>query len=152
MKESAQAALTWLRSHCEELGLEAELFERSDLHVHVPAGAIPKDGPSAGVTILAALASALTGRSLRPGLAMTGELTLRGSVLGVGGVVEKVLAARRAGLREIWVPEKNRRQIEEMPAHLREGLEFRFVADAGTLLHGVLGPEPARTRKAAAVG
>src|SRR5919197_833804 len=107
MKESAQAALSWVRAHADELGVELHFWERADINVHVPAGAIPKDGPSAGVTMTAALASLLTGRSLRPGVAMTGEVSLSGRVLPVGGIKEKVLAANRAGVRTVIMPRRN---------------------------------------------
>ena len=145
MKESAQAALTYLRSTAERWGIDPALFEKSDIHVHVPAGAIPKDGPSAGITMLTALASALTGRPVRDGLAMTGEITLRGAVLPVGGIKEKVLAARAAGVSEIYLPERNRKDIEEIDPVLRQPLTFHFVAQVDDVLREVLAPPSAQS-------
>jgi ATP-dependent Lon protease len=127
MKESAVAALSYLRSRSRELGLPAGFYEGQDLHVHVPAGAIAKDGPSAGVAICVALLSVLTDTPCRPRLAMTGEITLRGKVLPVGGIKEKVLAAARAGVTEIILPERNRKDLEEIPAEVRRSLQFHFV-------------------------
>jgi len=142
MKESAQAALTYLRSTAERWGIDPALFEKSDIHVHVPAGAIPKDGPSAGITMLTALASALTGRPVRDGLAMTGEITLRGAVLPVGGIKEKVLAARAAGVSEVFLPERNRTDVEEIDEVLRQPLTFHFVAQVDDVLKAVLALPP----------
>jgi ATP-dependent Lon protease len=128
MKESAQAALSWVRSHAAELGIPQDFWEVSDIHIHVPAGAIPKDGPSAGVTLAAALASLLTGRSLRPGLAMTGEISLSGRVLPVGGIKEKVLAAHRAGVRTVILPRRNGKSFkEDLPAEVREAMTVHLV-------------------------
>ncbi|NKB89921.1 MAG: endopeptidase La [Acidobacteria bacterium] len=147
MKESAEAALSYLRSHADELGIPSKAFREHDLHVHVPAGATPKDGPSAGVTIVSALASLFTGRSVAPDLGMTGELTLRGLVLPVGGVKNKVLAARRAGLRRIALPAKNAKDLEEIPEHVREGIEFHFVERVGDMLELALPGSPPAPRK-----
>jgi ATP-dependent Lon protease len=127
MKESAYAALSYLRARAKSLGISEDFFRETDLHIHVPAGAVPKDGPSAGVTILTALASLLTCRPIKPNLAMTGEVTLRGSVLPVGGIKEKVLAARRSGIKQIILPEKNKNDLEEIPAKVKEGLSFHLV-------------------------
>ncbi|MDG2307300.1 MAG: endopeptidase La [Candidatus Binatia bacterium] len=127
MKESAQTALSLIRSRAEALGIEPDFFENSDIHVHVPAGAIPKDGPSAGVTIATCLASLLTNRPVRPDVAMTGEITLRGTVMPIGGVKEKVLAARRAGIKTVLLPHRNEKDIEDVPAGVRAEMEFRFV-------------------------
>jgi ATP-dependent Lon protease len=138
MKESAQAALTYLRSTAERWGIDPSLFEKSDIHVHVPAGAIPKDGPSAGITMLTALASVLTGRPVRDGVAMTGEITLRGAVLPVGGIKEKVLAARAAGINEIYLPSRNTKDVEEIDPVLREPLRFHYVEQADDVLRSVL--------------
>ncbi len=129
MKESAQAALSFARAHASELGLPADYFEDRDLHIHVPEGAIPKDGPSAGITIAAAMVSAFLERPLRRDLAMTGEITLRGNVLPVGGIKEKVLAARRSGIKTILLPESNRKNLEEIPKALRKDLTLEFVGD-----------------------
>src|SRR3990170_4136393 len=121
MKESAQAALSWIRSHAERLGVDPEFWEKWDLHLHIPAGAIPKDGPSAGVTMLVALVSLLTGRPVKPALAMTGEITLSGRVLPVGGIKEKVLAAKRAGILEVVLPAWNEKALlEEVPPAIRD--------------------------------
>jgi ATP-dependent Lon protease len=127
MKESAEAARSWLRSPGGRLDLTAESFEGSDLHLHVPAGAVPKDGPSAGVAMVTSLASLMTGRPVRPYLAMTGEITLRGKVLPVGGIKEKLLAAKRAGIHTVVLPERNQRDAEEIEAELLKGLELCYV-------------------------
>ena len=128
MKESARAALSYLRSRADELGIDAELFDQYDIHIHVPAGAIPKDGPSAGITIAAALASLLTDTALKPDLAMTGEITLRGKVLPVGGVRDKVLAAHRAGVRTVILPDRNESELSEVPQNVRDALAFVYAA------------------------
>jgi len=124
MKESAQAALSYVRSHAEELGINKDFFEKTDIHIHVPAGAIPKDGPSAGVTMTTALVSLLTGKRSKSDLAMTGEITLRGKVMPIGGVKEKVLAARRAGIRTVILPERNMNDLEDVPEELRKEMTF----------------------------
>jgi ATP-dependent Lon protease len=128
MKESAQAALSWVRSHARELGVMEDFWDRSDVHIHVPAGAIPKDGPSAGVTLAVALASLVTGRRVRPGLAMTGEISLSGRVLPVGGIKEKVLAAHRAGAVTVVLPRRNEKNLrEDVPAEVRGAMTFHLV-------------------------
>ena len=127
MKESAQAALSYVRTKAKELGVEEDFFEKNDIHIHVPAGAIPKDGPSAGVTMLVALTSLLTNRPVRNDVAMTGEITLRGLVLPVGGIKEKVLAAARAGIQAIILPKKNEKDLEEIPERIRNQMEFKFI-------------------------
>ncbi len=127
MKESASTALSYLKAHAEHLGIEPEMFEKHDIHVHIPEGAIPKDGPSAGITMLSALTSAFTGRSLKPFLAMTGEITLRGKVLPVGGIKEKILAARRAGIKEVILCRENRKHVEEIEPEFIKGLTFEYV-------------------------
>ncbi|HET9923956.1 MAG TPA: endopeptidase La [Methylomirabilota bacterium] len=128
MKESAQAALSWARSHVSQLGVRSDYWDTSDIHVHVPAGAIPKDGPSAGVTMVTALVSLMTQRPVRSDLAMTGEVTLSGRVLPVGGIKEKVLGARRAGVRVVILPKRNEKNlIEDVPVQAREGMTFHLV-------------------------
>ncbi|OQX25327.1 MAG: endopeptidase La [Desulfobacteraceae bacterium IS3] len=127
MKESATAALSFIRSNAESLGIAEDFFEKHDIHVHVPAGAIPKDGPSAGVTMLTALASLLTGKTVREKLAMTGEITLRGQVLPVGGIKEKMLAAHRAGIRTVIMPRRNKKDIEEIPKKVQKEIRFHFA-------------------------
>jgi ATP-dependent Lon protease len=136
MKESAQAALSLVKSRAETLGVDPDLFKKSDVHVHIPAGAIPKDGPSAGVTLFVALVSLLTGRRISKDVAMTGEISLRGLVLPVGGIKEKMLAAKRAGISCVLLPELNRKDLEEIPAEVRRGIRFEFLktADEGLRL------------------
>ena len=124
---SAQAALSYVRTHAAALGIAPDFYDKSDIHVHVPAGAIPKDGPSGGVTIAASLASLLSGRPVRSDIAMTGEITLRGKVLPVGGIKEKVLAARRAGIKTIILPRRNERDLEDIQPEVRKELEMIFV-------------------------
>jgi len=149
MKESAQAALSYVRSHADELGIDPQLFSRSDIHLHVPAGAIPKDGPSAGITIATALASLMTGRLVRPEVAMTGEITLTGRVLPVGGIKEKVLAARRAGIKTVVLPVDNRKDVEEdVPEDVRKEIEFVFVRNISEVFKHAL-EEVLHTQKAA---
>jgi len=143
MRESAEAARSWLRSRAAELAIEQKTFETSDLHLHVPSGAVPKDGPSAGVAMVTSLASLLTGRLAPPDVAMTGEITLRGKILPVGGIKEKVLAAKRAGIRRVIVPEKNRRDIEEIREELLEGLELVYVGTIDEALSRTLLPPSA---------
>jgi ATP-dependent Lon protease len=140
MRESAQAALSYVRSNAESLGLDAKVFEGKTVHVHVPAGAIPKDGPSAGVTITTALASLATRRPVRSDVAMTGEITLRGKVLPVGGIKEKVLAAHRAGLRLLILPARNEPDLEDVPEELRRELRFVFADDAEDVIRHALVP------------
>jgi ATP-dependent Lon protease len=139
MKESAQAALSWARSHATELGIRSDYWETSDIHVHVPAGAIPKDGPSAGVTMVTALVSLMTQRPVRSQLAMTGEITLSGRVLPVGGIKEKVLAAKRAGVTTVILPRRNEKNLlEDVPAQAREGLTFHLVESIDQVLDRAL--------------
>jgi ATP-dependent Lon protease len=140
MKESAQAALSYIRSHADRLGISSDFFENCDLHIHVPAGATPKDGPSAGITMATALASLLTGRPLRSHLAMTGEITLRGRVMPIGGVKEKVLAARRAGVTTVILPRRNEKDLEDVPSTVRGELKFHFVDTIGEVLDLALEP------------
>jgi ATP-dependent Lon protease len=147
MRESAQAALSYVRAHCMEFEVKPEFFEKKDLHIHVPAGAIPKDGPSAGVTLATALVSLMTGRPVRNNLAMTGEITLRGKVLPVGGIKEKVLAARRAGLKTVILPSKNREDLDEIPEKARKEMTFYFVDKLEQVLKLALKPAKKQTRK-----
>jgi ATP-dependent Lon protease len=148
MKESAQAALSYVRSHAAELKINRREFDKYDIHVHVPAGAQPKDGPSAGVTIVTALVSLLTNRRVCPDVAMTGEITLRGLVLPVGGIKEKVLAAHRAGLRRIILPRRNQPDLDDLPAEVRESLEFILVDHVAQVLAAALSPAPRAARSA----
>src|SRR6266404_8430383 len=138
MKESAQAALSWAKAHAEELNIDTEKFGKFDIHVHVPEGAIPKDGPSAGVTLAAAMVSALSGKAVKRSVAMTGEITLRGNVLPVGGIKEKVLAARRARVTTIVLPQQNRRDLEEVPKELQKEITFVFVDSVRQALKAAL--------------
>ncbi|MFP4660825.1 MAG: endopeptidase La [Halanaerobiales bacterium] len=138
MKESAQAALSYIRSKCEDLGLEKDFHEKYDLHIHVPQGAVPKDGPSAGITISSAIASALSNRPLRGDYSMTGEITLRGRVLPVGGIKTKVLAARRAGIKKVILPVENRKNFQEINEKLRRDIKAEFVGHMDQVLELVL--------------
>jgi ATP-dependent Lon protease len=128
MKESAQAALSLVKARAASLGIEESLFEKSDVHLHVPAGAIPKDGPSAGVAMFIALTSLLTGRTVKSDVAMTGEISLRGLVLPIGGVKNKVLAAMRAGITTVMLPERNRKDYEEIPEAARNAMKFVWMS------------------------
>jgi ATP-dependent Lon protease len=152
MRESAEAARSWLRSHAAELGLDLEKdFEGRDVHVHVPSGGVPKDGPSAGVAMVVAMLSMLTGKSIRSSTAMTGEITLRGKVLPVGGIKEKVLAAKRAGIQRVVLPEENRRDVEEIEEDLLNGIELNFVGSIDSALAEIIG-EDAAPRSAERLG
>src|SRR5690606_18082719 len=144
MKESAITALTYLKAHAADYDIDPKLFESRNIHIHVPEGAIPKDGPSAGVTMLSVLASAFSGRKIKSFLAMTGEITLRGQVLAVGGIKEKILAAKRAGLKIIMLPQSNQKDVEEIQAEFLKGLKFHYVSTMGDVLAFAL--EPGRKR------
>jgi len=147
MKESAMLAMEYIHSHAEELGINPEVFEHWNTHVHVPEGAIPKDGPSAGITMITSLASVYTQRKVRAGLAMTGEITLRGKVLPVGGIREKILAAKRAGIQEIILCKENRKNVDEIKAEYVKGLTFHYVGDVREVLELALTREKVRNPK-----
>ena len=149
MKESATAALSVVKARAADLKVNSDLFEESDLHVHVPAGAIPKDGPSAGVAMFMALASLMTGRSIRPDTAMTGEISLRGLVLPVGGIKEKVIAAATAGIKRVMLPARNRRDYDDIPEDVRRNLEFVWLTNLDEAVKAGLEPEQAASRDAA---
>ena len=134
MKESAMLALEYIKAHASQLGIDEDIFDNWNIHIHVPEGAIPKDGPSAGITMATSLASALTQRKVKANLAMTGEITLRGRVLPVGGIKEKILAAKRAGIKEIILSEENRKNIEEIQEIYLKGLTFHYVRDVKEVL------------------
>ena len=140
MKESARIALSWVRSHAAELGITEESFDGRSFHVHVPAGAIPKDGPSAGITMTTALASLLTGRPVKHTVGMTGEVTLQGRVLPIGGLKQKVLAAHAAGITDVIIPERNRADLDDVPEEVRDEIEFHPVMSIGEVLGLALEP------------
>src|SRR5437879_1266858 len=141
MKESARAALSWLRTHAREYGIDPDFFKSAEIHIHVPSGAIPKDGPSAGVTMVTAMASQLTGRPVRGDIAMTGEITLSGRVLPIGGVKEKVLAARRLGIHEVILPKQNAKNVnEDLTPELRKDLTVHLVSTIDEVLALALQP------------
>ena len=150
MKESAQAALSYCRSRNKELGVEPEYFDNVDIHIHVPAGAIPKDGPSAGITMTTALFSAISGKAVKPGLAMTGEVTLRGRVLPIGGLKDKALAALRAGIDKVIIPEENQKDLVEIPEELRKKIHFFPVGHMDQVIELTLGKIPRRRKPTAA--
>jgi ATP-dependent Lon protease len=149
MKESAAAALSYVKRNAESLdgGLPGDWFRSNDLHVHVPAGAIPKDGPSAGITMATALASLVTGRPVRSDTAMTGEITLTGQVLPIGGLKEKALAAQRAGINRLIIPRRNEPDIEDVPEHLRKRMEFVLVDSVDEVLEAALEPAEEASRR-----
>jgi ATP-dependent Lon protease len=138
MKESAHAALSYIRSQANQLGIDPNQFSKQDIHIHVPAGAIPKDGPSAGITIATALVSCLSQVPVKRDIAMTGEITLRGRILPIGGLKEKVLAAKRAHIQSIIIPKRNQKDLEDIPKHLVRGLEFIFVENMSEVLKSAL--------------
>jgi ATP-dependent Lon protease len=149
MRESAQAALSWVRSHAQELGVAEDWFTAHDVHIHVPAGAVPKDGPSAGVTIATAIASLVRGEPVAEDVGMTGEITLTGQVLPIGGIREKTLAAQRYGLKRVVLPRENEPDLEELPAETRKELEF-VLADSIEDVFAVAFQPAARSRPRAA--
>jgi ATP-dependent Lon protease len=139
MKESAQAALSLLKSQSTRLGIDPTVFDKSDVHIHVPAGAIPKDGPSAGVSMFTSLVSLFTNRTVHSDVAMTGEISLRGLVLPIGGVKEKTVAAHRAGIRKVLLPARNRKDLEDVPQSVRQELEFVFCERVDDVIREALG-------------
>ena len=141
MKESAVIAMQYIRSHAASLNIDEDVFEKWNVHIHVPEGAIPKDGPSAGITMVTSLASLFTQRKVKDHLAMTGEITLRGKVLPVGGIKEKILAAKRAGIKEIILSEENRKDIDEIKPSYLKGLTFHYVENISEVLHWALTDE-----------
>jgi ATP-dependent Lon protease len=151
MKESAHAALSYVRSRAKNLGIKEEVFGKTDLHIHVPAGAIPKDGPSAGITMATSIASALTGRPVNKNTAMTGEVTLRGRVLPIGGLKEKTLAAKRMGIKRVIIPRRNSKDLEDIPKYIKKDMEFILVETMDDVLKQALRPGPSR-KKAPAKG
>ena len=140
MKESAQAALSFVRSNSAELKVDPTVFERNEIHIHVPAGATPKDGPSAGITIAVALASLMTERAVKPCLAMTGEITLRGELMPIGGLKEKLLSAMRSGVKTVILPEENRKDTAEIPSEIRKKVKFKFFTDVLSAIRFALEP------------
>src|SRR5204862_1523289 len=148
MKESATAAFTLVRSRADKLKIDPKLLAESDVHVHVPAGAVPKDGPSAGVAMFTALASLFMNRPVHHDLAMTGEITLRGLVLPIGGLKEKTLAAQRAGIRQVVVPKRNEKDLPDIPEEVRNTIKFHFVSTIDEVLKLALVPKAeAKARK-----
>jgi ATP-dependent Lon protease len=139
MKESAQIALSFVRAHADRLGIDASVLDRN-IHVHVPAGAVPKDGPSAGVTMVTALVSLATGRPVRSEVGMTGEVTLNGRVLPIGGVKQKLLAAQRAGLTEVFLPQRNEADLDDVPADVRDDVQVHLVGDVLDIVATALEP------------
>ena len=155
MKESATAALSYVRANTQgklaRFGIPRDFLDRADVHIHVPAGAMPKDGPSAGVTLVTALVSVLTGIRVRHDVAMTGEITLRGRILPIGGLKEKVLAAHRAGIKRVVAPARNAPDLEEVPAEVKREIEFVFVSHIDEVIEAALEEVPAPRRAPAAV-
>jgi ATP-dependent Lon protease len=147
MQESAQAAHSWVRAHAEQLGLDPAWFAEHDIHVHVPAGATPKDGPSAGITMATAIVSLARGRPVADDVAMTGEITLTGQVLPIGGVREKVLAAQRAGIRRVVIPRENEPDLEELPKEARDALEFVLADSVDEVLAAAFDGKPLRAAR-----
>ena len=138
MKESARAGISYIRSVSRKYGIEDDFFEKNDIHIHIPEGAVPKDGPSAGITMAAAMFSAITGKKVRADLAMTGEITLRGRVLPIGGLKEKLLAAKSAGIKTVLIPAGNRADVEELSSEITRGLEILPVENMEEVLETAL--------------
>lgn len=146
MKESATIALQYIKAHAKKIGINPEVFTKTNVHIHVPEGAIPKDGPSAGITMATSLASSFSGRKVRDKLAMTGEITLRGKVLPVGGIKEKILAAKRAGITDIILSSENEKDINEINSRYLKGLDFHYVNTVEEVLDYALLPDLAENR------
>jgi ATP-dependent Lon protease len=142
MRESARAALSWIRAHARDLGIDREVFEKNTLHIHVPAGAIPKDGPSAGITMAVAMVSALTGIPVRKDVAMTGEITLRGRVLPIGGLKSKILAAHLSGAKVVILPRKNEKDLRDIPEEIRKSIKLVLVDSMDQVLEAALRRKP----------
>ena len=138
MKESAKAALSYVRSNYVKFGLRTDFYKKTDIHIHVPEGAVPKDGPSAGITMTTAIISALTGKTVRHDVAMTGEVTLRGRVLAIGGLKEKTLAAYRSGIKTVIIPFENKRDYDELPDVVKDNIKFVFAKEMETVLENAL--------------
>ena len=138
MKESGQAAVTYIRSNAKDLGINSKFYDNKDIHVHIPEGATPKDGPSAGITMTTAIVSALTGKKVRSDIAMTGEVTITGHVLPIGGLKEKALAAYTYGIRDVIIPEKNKRDIEDIPKEIRDKINFIEVSNVSEVIDRTL--------------
>ena len=153
MQESAQAALSYIRSRAPDLGFKKDFYGKTDMHIHLPEGSIPKDGPSAGITMAVSMLSAITGQPIPADIAMTGEITLRGRVLPVGGLKEKVLAAARAKISKVLIPKENQKELAEIPQRIRRGIEFHLVENIDQVLTHVFGDrlavrKPAKNRSA----
>jgi ATP-dependent Lon protease len=142
MRESARAGLSWIRAHAKELGIKREVFEKNTLHIHVPAGGIPKDGPSAGITMATALVSAFTGIPIRKDVAMTGEITLRGRVLPIGGLKSKILAAHLSGAKIVILPRKNEKDLRDIPEEIRKQIKLVLVDNMDQVLEAALRRKP----------
>jgi ATP-dependent Lon protease len=146
MQESARAALSYVRSHATEIGIQKDFFDKTDIHMHIPAGSQPKDGPSAGVTMATALVSLISNRPVRKGVTMTGEITLRGQVMPIGGLKEKLLAAHRVGLKTVILPKRNEMDVEDVPEEIRKTMNFVYAETINDVLKAAL-EKPARTSK-----